>query len=127
MMDKEYFRNYYKNHKKEYRGRDKKWRKNNPEKVKAIKERYMESLLGKRKKGINKTDYGKTSLKGLFIDSYGKDLRNKKDDVTNTEHQKRMICVDCIHYKHGKILKGCPGWDRCPFKKEILKEISIKK
>ena len=55
-MDKEYFRNYYKNHKREYRKRDKRWRKNNPEKVKEIKERYMESLLGKRKKGINKTD-----------------------------------------------------------------------
>ena len=42
-------RNYYRDHKKEYLKRAKKWRKNNPEKVKAIKERYLEKLLGKKK------------------------------------------------------------------------------
>jgi len=47
--DKDYFKIYYQNHKKDYRERDKKWRKNNPEKVKEIRKRCRENNLAKRK------------------------------------------------------------------------------
>ena len=119
MMDKEYYRNYYKNHKKEYRGRDKRWRKNNPEKVKAIKERYMESLLGKRKKGINKTNYEKGGLRALYIKQYGKNLESKIDNVTHLKSKERRFCLDCPLDK-----KKCPGWENCIHKKETLEIIN---
>ena len=119
-MNKEYFENYYQDHKKEYRERQRKWYKDNPEKAKASIKRYR--LLGKRKKATNKTNYGETSLKGLFIRSYGKDLKKTKDDVTHNSHTKKMICIDCLEYK----TKGCPGWDKCEYKEEILEEIKTK-
>ena len=120
-MDKEYFRIYYKNHKKEYQKRDKRWRKKNPKRMKEIKEKYLKNL-GKRKKGINKTEYNKGSLKELFIERYGKSLKKTKDDVTHINHKKRMICVDCLEYK----TKRCPGWEACKYKEEILEIINEK-
>ena len=122
MTDKEYFENYYQDHKKEYRERQRKWYKDNPEKLKASIKRYR--LLGKRKKATNKTNYSGTSLEGLFIRGYGKSLGKTKDDVTHTDHKKRMVCVDCLEHK----TKECPGWDKCKYKEEILETIkSIKK
>ena len=118
-MDKEYFRNYYKSHKKEYRKRDEGWRKNNPEKVKAIKERYMESLLGKRKKGTNKTNYEKGGLRALYIKQYGKNLESKIDNVTHLKSKERRFCLDCPLDK-----KECPGWENCIHKKETLEIIN---
>ena len=88
-----------------------------------ISKRYREKYLGKRKKAINKSDYGRTSLKKLFIERYGRNLSKTKDDVTHAEHKKRMICVDCINYKRGKI-RNCPGWDKCIYKEKILKVIN---
>jgi len=119
MMDKEYFINYYKNHKKEYRKRDKRWRKNNPEKVKAIKERYLEKYLGKRKKSINKTDYGKVGLRALYIKQYGKNLESKIDNITHLKCKKRRFCLECTLDK-----KECPGWENCIHKKETLEIIN---
>jgi len=105
MMNKKYTKIYYKNHKKEYH------------------ERYLKSLIGGRKKSINKSNYGREPLKKLLIERYGKKLKKTKDNITLTAHKKKIFCVDCIYYKRGRILKGCPGWDKCPFKEEILKEI----
>jgi len=122
-MDKEYFENYYQDHKKEYRGRQRKWYKNNPEKAKAKNERYLKKLLAKRKKATNKTNYSGTSLEGLFIRGYGKGLGKTKDDVTHTDHKKRMVCVDCLECG----TKECPGWDKCKYKEEILETIKNQK
>ena len=122
-MDKAYFQNYYQEHKKQYDKRKKEWRKKNPEKVRAISKRYREKLSGKRKKSINKTNYSRTtSLKKSYLKRYGKDLNNKKDDVTDTPHKARMVCVDCLDYK----TERCPGWDKCKYKEEILEEIKRK-
>ena len=127
MMDKEYFRIYYKNHKKESLTRSKKWHQDNPERVKILKEKYFKKLLGKKKTITNRSNYNKgKNLKKLFISRYGKYLEKTKDNITLTAHRKRIFCVDCIYYKRGRILKGCPGWDKCPFKEEILKEIKKK-
>lgn len=125
--DKEYFIDYYKNHKKEYLKRNRKWRKNNPDKVSKNNKKYYKKFLVKRKKSINKSNYEVKSLKGLFIERYGNDLKKRKDNVTLTGHKKRIFCIDCIYYKRGKILKGCPGWDKCKFKEEILEEINESK
>ena len=127
MIDKEYFINYYKNHKEEYLKRNRNWRKNNPKKVSKNNKKYYKEFSEKRKKAINKSNYGGKPLKELLIKRYGKNLKKTKDNVTLTEHKKRIFCVDCIYYKRGRILKGCPGWDKCPFRKEILEEINCKK
>ena len=111
--DKEYFRNYYKDHKEKYIERYNKWRKNNPEKVRIINERYL------KKKSTNKSRYSRTPLKELYIERYGKCLRKTKDDVTHTNHKRRMICIDCLEYK----TERCPGWEACKYKDEILEEI----
>jgi len=110
--DKEYFQKYFQVHKKEYRRRYIQWNKDNPEAAKAISKRYREK---KRKKSINKSDYGKIPLEELYIRGYGKSLRKTKDDVTHIRHKKRMFCVDCLDYK----TRECPGWDRCKYKEEI--------
>jgi len=121
-MDKIYFQKYYQDHKKEYRKRDKKRYKNNPEKAKARRERYLEKLLEKRKKSINKTDYSVKSLKDSYIKRYGNKINKMKDDVTNVRYKIRIFCLDCIEYKGSKFLK-CPGWDKCIYKEEILETI----
>ena len=122
-MDKEYFQKYYQDHKREYRERQRKWYKNNPEKAKARNERYLKKLLAKRKKATNKTNYSGTSLEGLYIRGYGKSLGKTKDDVTHTDHKKRMVCVDCLECG----TKECPGWDKCKYKEEILETIKNQK
>jgi len=124
MTDKEYFITYYKNHKEEYLKRNRNWRKNNPKKKSKNNKKYYKRFVEKRKKSINKSNYGRESLKKLLIKRYGKDLKKTKDNITLTAHKKKMFCVDCIYYKRGRILKGCPGWDKCPFKEEILEEIN---
>jgi len=125
MTDKEYFITYYKDHKGEYLKRNRKWRKNNPKKVSKNNKKYYKKFLEKRKKSINKSNYGGTSLKEMYIKRYGRDLEKTKDNATLTAHQKRMVCIDCIHYKRGKI-SGCPGWDKCKYKEEILEIINEK-
>ena len=122
MMDKEYFKTYYKNHKEKYLKRDKEWAKDNPDKVKAMKKKYRDKVKEEGEKHTNQSSYGKTSPK--LIERYGKDLEKTKDNVTLIKHKKRMFCMDCIYYRRGRILKGCPGWDRCPYKEEILEEIN---
>lgn len=77
-------------------------------------------------KDLEKRKKHKKQLKELLVRRYGKNLKKTKDNITLTEHKKRIFCVDCIYYKRGRILKGCPGWDKCPFKKEILEEINNK-
>ena len=114
---KEYFQNYYKNHKKEYAKRNQKRR--SPRQIEKINQKYIEKYAGKRKKSINKSNYGKP-LKDLFIKHYGSDLENKVDDATHTLHKKRMICVDCLLYNS----KECPGWENCPYKQKILQVIN---
>ena len=122
-MSKKYFQKYYQDHKKEYNKRRKKWCKKNPEKAIAIRKRYREKFLGKRKPAINKTDYSRvTSLKESFIKRYCNDLRNKKDDITHRKHKGKIICVDCLDYR----TRRCPGWDKCEYKEEILEEIKRK-
>jgi len=125
-IDKEYFQKYYQDHKKEYRDRDRRWLKNNPEKAKARKERYLEKLLGKRKKTTNKTDYSVKSLKDSYIKRYGKKINKMKDDVTNVKYKIRIFCLDCIEYKGSKFLE-CPGWEKCIYKEEILETIKNQK
>lgn len=58
MKDKAYFQKYYQGHKEEYEKRNKKWCKDHPKEIKAIKDRYKEKVkagkivrvLGKRLK-----------------------------------------------------------------------------
>ena len=117
MIDKEYFKNYYKDHKEGYIKRYNKWRKDNPEKVRVINERHL-----RKKKATNKSRYSRVPLKELYIERYGKSLRKTKDDVTHTNHKRRIFCIDCINYKRGKTL-NCPGWEKCKYRQEILEEI----
>ena len=120
---KEYHKIYYQDHKKKLNKKYKEWYKKNPEKAKAISKRYREEVLGKRKKATNKSNYSRvTSLKESYLKRYGRDLNNKKDDVTKTPHKGKMVCVDCLDYR----TKRCPGWDRCEYKEEILEEIKRK-
>ena len=125
MTDKEYFATYYENHKEDYLKRNRTWRKNNPKKKSKNNKRYYKKFLEKRKGSVNKSNYGKNSLKKIYIERYGKDLQRTKDNVTLTNHEKRMFCVDCINYKRGKIL-NCPGWEKCEYKLEIMKMIDEK-
>ena len=127
MPDKEYFITYYNDHKEEYLKRNRRWRKNNPKKVSKNNKKYYKEFSKKRKKAINKSNYAGEPLKKLLIERYGKYLLKTKDNITLTQHRKKMFCVDCIYYQKGKISKGCPGWDKCPFKEEILEEINNEK
>jgi len=122
-MDKEYFITYYKDHKEEYLKRNRGWRKNNPKKKSKNNKKYYQEFLKKRKKSINKSNYEIKSLKELFIERYGKNLNKIKDNATFTEHKKRIFCVDCIYYRRGRILKGCPGWEKCIYRKELIRLI----
>jgi len=85
----------------------------------SISKRYLEKYLGKRKKSINKTDYGKVGLKALYIKQYGKNLESKIDGITHLKSKKRRFCLDCPLDK-----KECPGWENCINKKEILEIIN---
>jgi len=123
MTGKEYFITYYENHKEEYLKRNRNWRKNNPKKKSKNNKKYYKKW--KRKKSINKSKYSGTSLKELYIKRYGRDLEKTKDNATLTEHKKRIFCVDCIHYRRGKI-QDCPGWEKCKYKEEILEIINEK-
>lgn len=93
--------------------------------VVSISKRYREKFAGKRKKSINKSNYGGKSLKELYIERYGKNLNKTKDNATLTGYKKRIFCIDCINYKRGKTL-NCPGWEKCKFKEETLEEINKK-
>jgi len=118
--DKEYYRKYYKDHKEKIIKKSIEWQKNNPEKARKIRKRYREKEPGERKKPINKTNYGETPLKKLYIKLYGKDLENKMDNISHVKGKKRIFCVDCpIHNK-----KECPGWENCNYKGELLKIIN---
>ena len=85
----------------------------------SISKRYLEKYLGKRKKSINKTDYGKVGLRVLYIKQYGKNLESKIDNITHLKSKGRRFCLDCPLDK-----KECPGWKNCINKKEILKIIN---
>lgn len=87
--------------------------------VSAIRDKYLKSLLGKRKKSINKTNYGKIGLKALYIKQYGKNLESKVDNITHLKSKKRRFCLECPLDK-----KECPGWGNCIHKKEALKIIN---
>ena len=121
MMDKEYFRIYYKNHKKEYERRKVKWSKENPQAAKTISKRYRDKVRDKGEKVTNQSEYPVKPLKILFIESYGEDLENTRDDITHSHNRTRVVCIDCIHYRRGHT--SCSGWDKCPYKEEILEEI----
>lgn len=85
----------------------------------SISKRYQDKVKEEGEKHTNKSSYDEGSLKVLFVKRYGKCLRKTKDDVTNTPHKTRMVCVDCLQYK----TRGCPGWAKCKYKEEILEEI----
>ena len=86
-MDKEYFKKYYQDHKKEFQDRRDKWCIKNPEKAKAIIERYKKKFAGKRKKSINKSKYYKPKKVIPFKKRISPELLAKIEENTMTNNK----------------------------------------
>jgi len=118
-MPKEYFQKYYQDHKVKLAKSNKKWRSKNPLKLEIIQQRYKDKFLNKDKATTNKSAYVVKSLKDSYLQRYGKGLNKIKDNISGITYRVRVFCYDCIKHKGRKFL-DCPGWERCPFKAEVL-------
>jgi len=114
MMDKEYARKYYQDHKEEYRIRQK--RKYDPEKARARRNRYKDRV----EKGIVIPRKRNKKLKDLYLDSYGKNLNKRVDSISRLNRGRRVMCLDCADHN------DCPGWENCPYREVVLEEINKK-
>jgi len=100
--DKEYFKIYYQDHKKEYQERRNKWCIENPEKAKAISKRYRENNLGKRKI----RDIKGPPLKKKKIEPFKKRIspellaKMKENTRINNQHIKFYNTVDTSKDKY---------------------------
>ncbi|TET08516.1 MAG: hypothetical protein E3J83_03500 [Candidatus Atribacteria bacterium] len=122
---KEYYKDYYQVHKKNYRERLKQWRRDNPEKVKrqAINQQEYRSIKYKKKRQFVR-DY--KLLKGCAICGYnncagalvfhhpnndkefviGSSMGKPIKDIKKEMGKCIVLCANCHAELHEKILKG---------------------